>query len=133
MKLALTYTIFAVLATLVNIGTQAGMIQLYQGRFAIGLSVLAGTAVGLAVKYLLDKHYIFRFRARDVAHDGQVFMLYTLMGVATTVIFWGFEFAFHALFQTDGMRYLGGSLGLALGYLTKYHLDKHYVFQGGHA
>lgn len=131
MKLVLTYTIFAVLATLANIGTQAGMIHLYQGSLAIGLSVLAGTAVGLVVKYLLDKHYIFRFRTRNVAHDGQVFMLYTLMGVVTTLIFWGTEFGFQVIFQTDIMRYLGGVVGLTIGYVAKYHLDKRYVFQGG--
>ena len=27
------------------------------------------------------------------------------------------------------MRYLGGMIGLAIGYLTKYHLDKRYVFR----
>ena len=27
------------------------------------------------------------------------------------------------------MRYLGGVIGLAIGYLTKYHLDKRYVFR----
>jgi hypothetical protein len=26
------------------------------------------------------------------------------------------------------MRYLGGVIGLAIGYLTKYHLDKRFVF-----
>jgi hypothetical protein len=27
------------------------------------------------------------------------------------------------------MRYLGGIIGLAIGYLTKYRLDKRYVFR----
>lgn len=81
------------------------------------------------VKYILDKRYIFRFRARSVAHDTQTFALYTLMGLATTVIFWGFEFGFHHIFETKEMRYLGGVIGLAIGYLTKYHLDKRYVFR----
>ena len=54
--------------------------------------------------------------------------LYTAMGLATTVIFWGFEFGFHHLFATREMRYLGGVIGLAIGYVSKYYLDKRYVF-----
>ena len=45
-------------------------------------SVVVGTAVGLVVKYLLDKHYIFRFHTRNLAHDSRTFALYTAMGLA---------------------------------------------------
>jgi hypothetical protein len=51
------------------------------------------------------------------------------MGLATIVIFWGFEFGFNHIFATKEMRYLGGVIGLAIGYLAKYHLDKRYVFR----
>lgn len=128
MKLAITYAILALIATAANISTQDLVIRGYNGASSILISVTVGTSVGLVVKYLLDKRYIFRFRARNVVHDGQTFILYTLMGLATTVIFWGFEFGFHHLFETKEMRYLGGVIGLAIGYLTKYHLDKRYVF-----
>jgi putative flippase GtrA len=101
----------------------------YIGAFDIFISVVVGTAVGLVVKYILDKRYIFRCRARNAAHDGKMFVLYTLMGLVTTVIFWGFEFGFDHIFETKEMRYLGGIIGLAIGYLTKYHLDKRYVFR----
>lgn len=133
MKLAIIYAILAFIATAANIGAQDLVIRGYRGAFAVLLSVMVGTGVGLVVKYVLDKRYIFRFRARDAAHDGRTFALYTLMGLATTVIFWGFEFAFDHLFDTKEMRYLGGIIGLAIGYLTKYHLDKHYVFRAGSA
>ncbi|MDO5624549.1 MAG: GtrA family protein [Pseudomonadota bacterium] len=129
MRIALLYTLFAALATAANIGAQDVWLRIWHGPYAIALSVLAGTAVGLVVKYVLDKRWIFRFKAQSAAHDGQTFMLYTLMGVLTTVIFWGFEFGFHALYGTREMRYLGGALGLAIGYLAKYQLDKHFVFR----
>ncbi|MGZ0020260.1 GtrA family protein [Nitrosomonas sp. wSCUT-2] len=129
MKLAITYAILALIATAANIGAQDLVIRVYSGAFDVLLSVAIGTGVGLVVKYVLDKRYIFNFRARSVAHDGQVFTLYVLMGVATTLIFWGFEFGFHYLFGTKEMRYLGGVIGLAIGYLTKYHLDKRFVFR----
>lgn len=128
MKLAAIYTTLAVIATFANLAAQELAIRLYGGAYAILLSVLFGTAVGLVVKYILDKRYIFGFKARDAKHDGQTFALYTLMGVLTTMVFWGFEFGFHYLFQDKWMRYLGGALGLALGYILKYQLDKRYVF-----
>jgi hypothetical protein len=128
-KLAINYAIFALIATAANISAQDLVIRTYSGAFDILTSVVVGTGVGLVVKYILDKRYIFRFRARSVAHDTQIFALYTIMGLATTVIFWGFEFGFQYIFETKEMRYLGGVIGLAIGYLTKYHLDKRYVFR----
>lgn len=128
-KLALKYAIFALIATATNIGAQELWIRIYGGPWAVTASVMVGTGVGLAVKYVLDKRYIFRFRAHNIAHDTHTFALYTAMGLATTVIFWGLEFGFDYLFHTREMRYLGGILGLAIGYLTKYHLDKRYVFR----
>jgi putative flippase GtrA len=128
-KLAINYAIFALIATAANIGAQDLVIRTYSGAFGILGSVAVGTGVGLVVKYILDKRYIFRFRARSVSHDTKTFALYTVMGLATTVIFWGFEFGFHHIFETKEMRYLGGVIGLAIGYLTKYHLDKRYVFR----
>jgi putative flippase GtrA len=129
MNLTIKYIIFALIATAVNIGAQDIVIRNYIGAFDILISVVVGTGVGLVVKYVLDKRYIFRFRARDAAHDTRTFALYTVMGLVTTVIFWGFEFGFHHIFETKEMRYLGGVIGLAIGYLTKYHLDKRYVFR----
>jgi putative flippase GtrA len=129
MKLALIYAILALIATAANIGSQDLVIRNYAGPYAIAISIFVGTGVGLLLKYILDKRYIFRFQAKDAIHDGQTFILDTIMGLATTVIFWGFEFTFQHLFQSDGMRYLGGAIGLAIGYFTKYHLDKRYVFR----
>ena len=129
MKLAFTYSILALIATAANIGAQDLTLRCYRGAFDVVLSVAVGTGVGLVVKYILDKRYIFRFRARNAVHDGKTFMLYTLMGLVTTFIFWGFEFGFNYLFETKEMRYLGGIIGLAIGYLTKYHLDKRFVFR----
>ena len=131
MNITIKYIIFALMVTAVNIGAQDIVIRNYIGAFDILISVVVGTGAGLVVKYILDKHYIFRFRARDAAHDTRTFALYTVMGLVTTVIFWGFEFGFHHIFETKEMRYLGGVIGLAIGYLTKYHLDKRYVFRMG--
>lgn len=128
MKLTISYAFFALLATLVNIGCQEMAIVSYKGPFALVLSVAAGTAAGLVVKYTLDKRYIFRFHPRDKVQDGQTFMLYTLTGIGTTLLFLAFEFGFHFFFDTREMRYLGAVIGLSIGYISKYQLDKRYVF-----
>lgn len=127
-RIAALYAVFAALATVVNIGCQALVIWVYIGPYAVPLSILLGTAAGLPVKYVLEKRHIFNFESENLAHDGRMFALYSFMGVFTTALFWGVEYAFHQTFGTDAMRYLGGVIGLSLGYTIKYHLDKRYVF-----
>ncbi|MFT3779349.1 MAG: GtrA family protein [Ottowia sp.] len=126
MRIALLYALFCAAAIVINIGAQDLTLRLWPS--AIAFSIIVGTAAGLVVKYILDKRFIFRFTAQNAAHDGKTFMLYTLMGVATTAIFWGFEYGAWMIFETTQMRYLGGVLGLVMGYLAKYHLDKKFVF-----
>ncbi len=128
LQLATKYLIFALFATAVNIATQAAFVALYHGPYALPVSVLLGTVTGLAVKYYLDKHYIFAFHTRSASHNSQIFMLYTLVGGLTTIIFWGFEFGFAYVYKTEAMKYLGAVIGLAIGYVCKYQLDKRYVF-----
>jgi putative flippase GtrA len=98
----------------------------------LGLALSAGTVTGLIAKFLLDKHWIFYDRApRSVAAHGRQFGLYTGMGVLTTAVFWGTEYLFHWLGDTDAWRLGGGALGLAIGYVLKYQLDRRFVFGAG--
>ena len=128
MRIALSYTIFAAFATLINICSQEFSLRVYPGTYSIPFSVFVGTIAGLLVKYYLDKRYIFRFTDTGVQQDARLFTLYAVMGVFTTVIFWGAEFAFELIFQSKYMRYLGGVIGLGVGYYMKYQLDKRFVF-----
>ena len=64
-----------------------------------------------------------------MAHDLRTFALYAGMGVFTTVIFWFFEIGFHIIFGTKEMRYAGAALGLTIGYIVKYQMDKRFVFK----
>ncbi|AVR97166.1 GtrA family protein [Pseudoduganella armeniaca] len=126
--IALLYSLFAALSTALNIGAQMVFVHAYRGPYVIEASILVGTAVGLPLRYLLEKRYIFSFKSRNVAHDSRLFVLYSLMSVFTTGVFWGMEYAFHAIFAADAMRYLGAVLGLGAGFYAKYQLDKKYVF-----
>ncbi|WP_085907149.1 GtrA family protein [Kiloniella majae] len=128
MTLLLSYSLFAVFATIANIVSQDLFLRFYSGPFALVLSIGVGTGVGLVTKYLLDKRYIFRYRTSGIGHESKIFMLYTVMGIFTTAVFWAFEFGFHFIFDDKMMRYLGGVIGLGIGYWIKYQLDKRYVF-----
>ena len=127
-KIAMLYILFAMLSIAINIGSQMASIWIYKGLFYIEISVLVGTAMVLPLRYLLEKRYIFSFTSKNLAHDGRLFLFYSSMGVITTLIFWGMEYTFHLIYDTDFMRYIGGIFGLSIGFYVKYQLDKKYVF-----
>ena len=127
-KIAVLYSLFAGLSTVVNIGSQMLSMLIYSGAYAVEISIFIGTLAGLPLRYFLEKRYIFSFESKNIKHDGQLFILYSFMGVFTTAIFWGTEYVFHLIFTTDVMRYIGGVLGLTIGYFIKYQLDKRFVF-----
>ena len=118
------YASFAVIATLANLAAQRLALPLTGFVIALGF----GTIVGLGVKYVLDKRWIFYDLGSGVSDHAQKFGLYTLMGVFTTVIFWGTETAFWLIWQTDLMREAGAIIGLSIGYVIKYQLDRRFVF-----
>ena len=127
-KIAVLYTLFAVVSTAINIGSQIVSIWVYKGPFSVEISILVGTAMGLPLRYFLEKRYIFNFTSKNFIHDGKLFVFYIAMGVITTLMFWGTEYAFHLIYDTDLMRYFGGIIGLSIGFHVKYQLDKKYVF-----
>lgn len=127
-QLVLRYGGFAVLATIANLGAQRLVLALIEGTLGYGLAVFTGTAVGLVLKYVLDKKWIFFDQSSGLGTHTRKFSLYTLMGVVTTLIFWGSETAFWWIWQTHAMRELGAVIGLAVGYLVKYNLDRRFVF-----
>lgn len=122
------YIFFALIATAVNLLAQWPFFQLFDGWWVLYLALLVGTLAGLVTKYLLDKKWIFNYQASSKKDDLHKFGLYSLMGVFTTVIFWGTEMSFFYLFDFNGAQYVGGGLGLAVGYIVKYYLDKKFVF-----
>jgi putative flippase GtrA len=127
-RLALLYAAFAVVATIANLGSQRAVLAVDEGPVGFAAAVVVGTAVGLVIKYLLDKRWIFDDRSTGLAAHGKRFSAYTLMGVVTTLIFWGTETAFWVIWQTHAMRELGAVIGLMIGYTVKYHLDRRFVF-----
>ena len=126
--LILRYAAFAVVATIANLATQRTVLQFGATSIHFAAAVGAGTMVGLAIKYVLDKRWIFFDVETGVKNHSRKFSLYTAMGLVTTAIFWGTETAFWLIWQTDMMRELGAVVGLSVGYVVKYNLDRRFVF-----
>ena len=128
-SLVLKYAFFAAVSTAVNLLTQWITSGIIPGSAGVYIGMLAGTGTGLIVKYVLDKKYIFYYQTDSVKKDFQKFIIYTLMGIITTGIFWGSESAFYIIFENENMRYIGAAVGLTLGYIIKYLLDRKFVFR----
>lgn len=126
--LVLRYAVFAVVATIANLATQRLVLQYGDTALYFAVAVGAGTIVGLVIKYALDKRWIFYDLETGVKNHSRKFSLYTAMGLVTTAIFWGTETAFWLFWQTDLMREFGAVLGLSVGYIIKYNLDRRFVF-----
>lgn len=128
LKLSAKYALFASLATVINLLAQELSLLFYAGSLSLYSAVLTGTVAGLTSKYYFDKHYIFIYVTESAQHNLQTFVVYTLTGGFTTLLFWSFELGFEFWFGTRIARYTGAVIGLSLGYVVKYQLDKRYVF-----
>lgn len=126
--LLLRYSAFAVIATLANLGAQRLVLLTGESPVLFALAVFVGTALGLVVKYALDKRWIFADRETGLRAHSRKFGLYTAMGLVTTAIFWATETGFWLAFGSHTAREVGAVLGLAVGYVVKYQLDRRFVF-----
>ena len=127
-RITLLYVLFAVAAGFSNLAIQRVVMALLEGPASFPVALVMGTLVGLVVKYVLDKRWIFAHRTTSLREESRNFTLYSLMAVVTTLFFWGTEALFWYIWQTDLMRELGAALGLTVGYCIKYQLDKRFVF-----
>lgn len=126
---ALRYALFAVVASLANLVVQSAILAVLSGPLRYAAALVAGTGTGLVVKYVLDRRWIFFDRSRNLRGQGVQFTLYTLTGVATTLIFWVSEISFLIVFDSARMAQIGAVLGLTIGYFLKYRLDRRFVFE----
>ena len=128
MSLLFLYSLFAIIAIVANVLSQEFALLFYQGAHELVVAIPVGTAVGLVVKFVLDRKYIFKADTVPLSKDGRQFIAYAATGVLTTALFWGSEIAFELLFASREARYVGAILGLSCGYILKYQLDRRYVF-----
>lgn len=124
------YSLFAIISIFVNLLVQFIFFKLYSGPFYIYFGMILGTLAGLPTKYFLDKKWIFYHKSKSFFENIHNFILYSIMGVFTTMIFFMFELSFFYLLpQISYAKYIGALLGLIIGFIVKYFLDKKYVFK----
>ena len=125
--IAIRYALFAAISTLVNLGTQELALRAFP-LTPLTVSIAAGTIVGFALKYVLDKRWIFFDGYDGHAREARKVVLYGLFSILTTLVFWGFELTAWAVWRTPTAKYAGAMLGLAIGYTAKYVADRNLVF-----
>lgn len=130
MNILLKYSIFAIISTAVNILIQYVSFYFYTGFLSLYIAMFFGTIFGLFIKYYLDKRYIFIHKNKSKKEGMYTFLLYSFMGVFTTILSWSVEVFFHNFWQEEYAKYIGALIGQVLGYITKYNLDKKFVFKG---
>lgn len=124
------YSLFALLATAANFLGQSIVLQLTPAPHGIALSILSGTLIGFAVKYVLDKKFIFFDDFASTTKESFKVVLYGVTAIFTTLIFWAFELGAFAVWHNSFAKYAGGAVGLSIGYFAKYLLDRRFVFLG---
>ena len=127
--IAIRYTAFALLAIAANLGAQRIVLALGDSALIYIAAVCTGTAVGLVLKYLLDKKWIFFDHDARLEHHSRKFITYSATGVLTTCLFWASETLFWFIWQDDIMRETGALIGLSIGYWLKFRMDRHFVFK----
>ena len=130
-NLIFRYSLFAILATCSNLVSQRLVLGLGNSDAIFIAALSVGTFIGLFLKYILDKRWIFKDTSTGI--QGKKFSLYTAMGIVTTLIFWGVETTFWLIWQSNAMRELGAVIGLSIGYTIKYGLDRRFVFTDVHS
>jgi len=123
------YAGFAGLAIAINLFSQNAVLSVFGGIwFGIYVAIAFGNGAGLVFKYIVDKYWVFEDADASLVSNSRKFALYAAFGVGTTLIFWGVELAFHYIFQSQVMTNIGAIIGLSIGYVIKYNLDKHITF-----
>ncbi|XDZ65359.1 GtrA family protein [Alphaproteobacteria bacterium LSUCC0684] len=130
--LAFRYVIFSFIAIFANLLTQRIVFLFGDTKTIFSVALGLGTLTGLILKYILDKRWIFYDLSLGLEDNSKKFALYTSMGIVTTLIFWGSEAIFWLNWKTDTMREIGAVLGLSIGYIVKYNLDRKFVFTDKH-
>lgn len=125
--LTLKYALFALAAIVLNIAVQR-TVFFFDFPHSLFIAMGAGTFAGLVLKYILDKKFIFYYKTASMKHDAKKFVLYSFMGVLTTLVFWSIEVFFDRYITISASKYIGAFTGLTIGYILKYFLDKKFVF-----
>ena len=85
-------------------------------------------AVGITyiIKFFLDKYIVFQKKNTEIKETSREFVKYFLFAILTTIENIGIQFIFTNYLGTP--LEIGFIVALSIGYITKFFLDRKYVF-----
>ena len=143
----LVYFLFALLMIILNYGIQkfnqlllapyicsnfgtVGIIQVLYCSTSPNMSELIGSivAVGITytIKFFLDKFIVFKMGGTQLKETSKEFLKYFGFAILTTIENIGIQFLLTNLMKTP--LEISVVIALSIGYLTKFYLDRKYVF-----
>ena len=136
------YVLFAFISTGINLGTQFlvsfAVDKSGYGVFMISIkenitvklvcAMAIATIVSFLFKFIVDKFFIFNDRDNKIRENIRQIIFYGSFAVITTLVFWFFELSFKFVLVFPYSEYIGGFIGLAVGYSLKFILDSRFVF-----
>ena len=104
--------------------------QLFYCSTSLNMSELMGSiaAVGITyiIKFFLDKYIVFKKSSLKMKETSQEFFKYFGFAILTTILNIGIQFILTNLFNAP--LEVSFVIALSIGYITKFFLDKKYVF-----
>lgn len=119
------YVLFAGAAVGLNVLVQRLVFAVYHGPQTIVVAMVVGAGVALTAKYFLDRKWVLGVRH---AADEEEIIKYAMAGATITLVFFAFQYTIWIFYQTDLARDIGIVLGMAVGYLIKFLIDRKFVF-----
>jgi len=116
-----------------NFGSIELIQMFYLAQTPFNMTELVGSvvAVGITyiVKFILDKFIVFQKKSTEIKQTSKEFSLYFLFAIVTTIENIGIQFLLTNFLGSPLI--LSVIIALTIGYITKFILDKRYVFQDG--
>ncbi|MFX1364525.1 MAG: GtrA family protein [Promethearchaeota archaeon] len=113
-----------------NYGTIKFFEVLYCSADPFDMSELIGSIVAVGVTYIikffLDKYIVFKKTGTGIKETSTEFMKYFGFAIITTIENIGIQFLLTNFLNTS--LEISIIIALSIGYLTKFFLDKHYIF-----
>ena len=125
-KKIIKYILFAIFATIANLLTQRIILSFFQTTFFL-LAIFLGTLVGLIIKFFLDKTFIFFDKSKISKKLGKSLVFILQMGFFQQLFLGNRVYILDNL-ENRKHEEIGAVIGLSIGYIIKYKLDKKYVF-----
>ena len=95
------------------------------------MTELVGSSIAVLItyilKFVLDKYIVFNKREKNLKQTSKEFSLYFIFAILTTLENIGIQFIMSNFIGTD--YWISLLIALTTGYITKYFLDKYFVFK----